>query len=175
MRKSRIFALVVASLVSSASYAQAQSASPAPTAARHGMHGGRHGGMRGERRHGGALRGITLSDAEKTKVKAIHARYATDGKSLRESLKPAMQEARTARQKGDTVAAKAAWARNRDGRDQLKALHDREQSEIRSALSPDNQKVFDTNMAQRAQRRAEWEKKGGRKGAHMGRRMGTNG
>jgi Spy/CpxP family protein refolding chaperone len=124
-------------------------------------------GRRGER--GGALRGLKLSDAEKTKVQAIHTKYAAEGKTLRESLKPAMQEARTLRQKGDTAALRALWDKNKAGRDQLQALHVREQAEIRAALSSDNQKLFDANVQKQAQRRAEWEKNG-KAGGHGGRR-----
>jgi Spy/CpxP family protein refolding chaperone len=125
-------------------------------------------GGRGER---GLLRGIKLSDAEQAKVKEIHGKYATEGKTLRESLRPAMEEARAARQKGDTAAARAVWDRNKEGRDRMKALMERERTEIRAALSPENQKQFDTNVQQLAQRRAEWEKNGkdGRRGEFRGR------
>lgn len=178
MRKSRVIAVVIASLVSSASFVQAQSATPVATK----EHAEGRGDFRA--RHGarGGLKGITLSAAEKAKLKAIHAKYATDGKSLRESLKPAMQEARAARQKGDTVAAKAVWERNKAGRDQVKALRDRQQAEVREALTAEHQKQFDANVAAAAQRRAEFAKNGGRKGMkgqhkgeHKGRRDGTNG
>jgi periplasmic protein CpxP/Spy len=172
MRKSRVIALAIASLVSSASFVQAQSTAPAAKAARQEMRGIRGGHA------GGALKGITLSDAEKAKLKAIHGKYATESKSLRESLKPAMQEARAARQKGDTVAAKAVRERNKGGREQLKALHDRQQAEVRGALSPEHQKQFDANVATAAQRRADFAKDGGRKGhkgQHKGHRAGING
>jgi Spy/CpxP family protein refolding chaperone len=169
MRKSRIIALVVASLVSTASFAGAQAPSTGAQAGRGAMGRGMQGG-RGER---GLFRGIKLSDTEKAKLKDIRARYAPEQKQLRESLKPAMQEARAARQKGDSVAARAAFARTKDGRDKMKALTDREQGEIRSALTPENQKQFDANVQRFAQRRAEWEK-GGRKG-HGGRRNGQTG
>jgi Spy/CpxP family protein refolding chaperone len=125
---------------------------------------GRRGGERG-----GALRGLKLSDAEKTKLKEIHTKYAAEGKTLRESMKPAMQEARTLRQKGDTAGARAVWDKNKAGRDQLQALQVRQQAEIRAALSPDNQKLFDANVQKQAQRRAEWEKKG-KAGGRGGRR-----
>src|SRR5215218_1335278 len=127
MRKSRVIALVVASLVSSASVVQAQTAAQGSGVAR--AEG--RGGLRGERGARGPFKGITLSDAEKAKLKAVHGKYAAESKSLRESLAPAMKEARAARQKGDTVAAKAVWERNKGGREQLKALHDRRQAEIR--------------------------------------------
>src|SRR5438105_3386182 len=97
MRKSHVMAVVVASLVSGASFAQAQAPSQAPQAGRHAMRGG---GMRGERGRDGALRGITLSDAEKAKLRDIRAKYEPEYKKLRESQKPVMQEARALRQKG---------------------------------------------------------------------------
>jgi Spy/CpxP family protein refolding chaperone len=165
MRKSRVIALVVASLVSSASFAQAQSAQPA-TAARHEMRG-MHG-MRGERGAGGALRGIKLSDAEKAQLRTIHGKYAAEGKSLRASLKSARQEVRADRQKGDTAAARAVWDRNKTGREQMMALRAREQSDVRGALSPENQTLFDANVAKHAARK-------GPKGDRRGRGADTNG
>ena len=169
MRKSRIIALVVASLVSTASLAGAQAPAPGAQAGRGGMGRGMQGG-RGER---GLFRGIKLSDTEKAKLKEIRTKYAPEQKQLRESMKPAMQEAHAARQKGDSVAAKAAFDRTKDGRDKMKALMDRERGEIRSALTPENQKQFDANVQKFAQRRAEWEK-GGKKG-HRGQRNGQTG
>jgi Spy/CpxP family protein refolding chaperone len=125
---------------------------------------GRRGGERG------ALRGIKLSDTEKAKVKAIHTKYATEGKTLRESMKPAMQEARALRQKGDTAGLRALWDKNKAGRDQMQALQVRQQAEIRAALSPENQKLFDANVQKQSQRRAEWAKNGkaGGRGARRG-------
>jgi Spy/CpxP family protein refolding chaperone len=52
----------------------------------------------------------------------------------------------------------------------MKALMNREQAEIRTALTPENQKQFDANLQKLAQRRTEWEK-GGKTGQH-GRRDG---
>src|SRR5258705_12308461 len=100
MRKTRVMALVVASLVSAASFAGAQAPTTAPQAGRHSMGRGIDGG-RGER---GALQGLKLSDAEKTKVKEIHAKYAAEGKTLREAMTPSMKHARALRRRGDTAA-----------------------------------------------------------------------
>jgi Spy/CpxP family protein refolding chaperone len=169
MRKSRIIALVVASLVSTASFAGAQAPAAGAQAGRHAMGRGMQGG-RGQR---GLFRGIKLSDTEKAKLKEIRAKYAPEQKQLRESLKPAMQEVRSARQKGDSAAARAAFDRTKDGRDKMKALMTREQAEIRAALTPENQKQFDANVQQLAQRRADWEK-GGRNGPRA-RRNGQTG
>ena len=160
MGKSYVLAVVVASLVSGASFAEAQTASPAPQAARHAM----RGGMRGE--HRGALKGIELSDAEKAKLKEVRQKYAPEQKKLAESMKPAMQEARALRQKGDTAGARAVIEKNKAGREQFAALRTREQAEVRAALSADNQKLFDQNVKDREARRAEWAAKG--KGGHRG-------
>lgn len=157
MRKSRVLALVVASLVSTASFAGAQAPAAAPNGGRHAM----GPGMEGRRGEGdGALRGLTLSDVEKAKVQAINTKYAAEGKSLRESMKPVMQEARALRQKGDTAGLRALWEKNKAGRDQFQALRVRRQNEIRTALTPENQKLFDANIEKQAKRRAEWEKSG---------------
>ena len=166
MRKTRVLAFVVASLVSTASFAGAQAPAAGPKGGRHAM-GARMEG-RGDR---GALRGIKLSDAEKASVKAIHTKYAAEGKTLRESMKPAMQEMRALRQKGDTAGLRALREKNKGGRDQWQALQVRQDAEIRAALTPENQKLFDANVQKQAQRRAEWAKngkaggRGGRRGA----------
>jgi Spy/CpxP family protein refolding chaperone len=167
MRKTRVLALVVASLVSTASFAGAQAPSAGAQGGRPAMGRGMEGRRGGER--GGALRGLKLSDTEKAKVKEIHTKYAAEGKTLRESMKPAMQEARALRQKGDTAGLRAMWDKNKAGRDRMQALQVRQQTEIRTALSPENQKLFDANVQEQAKRRAEWAKNG-KAGGHGGRR-----
>jgi Spy/CpxP family protein refolding chaperone len=121
-------------------------------------------GVRGER---GMLRGLKLSDAEKAKLKEIHGKYAAQSKSLRESMK----EVRAARQKGDTATARAVLVRNKGTIDKLRTIRASEQAEIRGALSPDNQKQFDANVAKsRADRKAN-----GRGGRHADQRAGVKG
>ena len=175
MRNSRVLALVVASLVSSASFAGAQ----APAA---GQQGGRHAmgrGIEGRRGGpgGGALRGLDLSETEKAKLKEVRAKYDGEFKSLRESLRPTMQEARTLRQKGDTAGLRALMEKNKPVRDQLQALQVRQQADIRAALSAENQKLFDAKVQEQAKRRAEWEKSGkaGKRGKQHGARGGNRG
>jgi Spy/CpxP family protein refolding chaperone len=169
MRKSLVLAFAVASLVSTASFAGAQAPAAGPQAGRQAMGRGVEGRRGGER---GALRGLKLSVAEKARVKEIRARQVAENKSLRESLKPAMQEARALRQKGDTAGLRALRDRNKAGRDQLQALQVKQQTEIRAALSPENQKLFDANVQEQAKRRAEWAKNGkaGKHGGKHGKR-----
>jgi Spy/CpxP family protein refolding chaperone len=126
---------------------------------------------------GGALRGLNLSETEKAKVKEIRAKYDVEGKSLRESLRPAMQEARALRQKGDTAGLRSLMQKNKPVRDQLQALHVRQQADIRAALSAENQKLFDAKVQEQATRRAKWEKNGraGKAGKQGGARGGNRG
>jgi len=178
MGKTRVIALAVATLVSAASLAGAQA--PVQQGARQGQHAmqrGMRAGMRAER---GLFRGIKLSDAEKAKLKDIHAKYATQARSLREQMKPAMQEARAARQKGDTAAARAAMSKNKATFDKLAELRKSEQAEVRSALSPENQKLYDANVQQLAKRRdamkaRQKDGKAGKRGGFGAQRSGQAG
>ena len=163
MRKSLVMVLVVAVVATTATIAGAQIGRPGAAREQRAGHAGRNG----------LLRGITLSDAERSKLKERHARYGTEGKVLRASLKPAMQEARAARQKGDTAAARAVFERTKGDREKVKALMDRQKSDLRAALSPEHQKQFDANARLVSQRRAEGAKRGTAatvgKGQHRGR------
>ena len=159
MRKSFVIALVVSSLASTAVVASAQSATPAA--------GARAEGRRPK--HDMLLRNIKLSATEKASVKSVHGKYMAESMQLRNSMRPAMQEARLARQKGDTVAARAAFERSKGTRDQLMALRNRENAEIRGSLSAEHQAQFDTNAQLAA-------KHGGRKGhGRFAGKAGSNG
>jgi Spy/CpxP family protein refolding chaperone len=169
MRSTRLIAFVVATLASTASLAGAQVRDSAGTRAVRAGHnaGGRTG-------HNAPLRGVALSTAEKVKIKEIHARFRTEAKSLQESLRPAMLEARTARQKGDTAAARALLERTKGDRAKLRAMRTQEMSDVRASLSPEQQKQFDANLKQAARNRASAKK--GRGTKHLQRmRPGPNG
>ncbi|MBW8768541.1 MAG: periplasmic heavy metal sensor [Gemmatimonadetes bacterium] len=160
MRRTRVIGIAIVSLLTVGSVAQAQNAAPGVPQARQQRVG------KFEKGRGRLLRGIKLSDAEKARVKEIRGKYQTESKTLRESLRPAMQDMRTARQKHDTVAMKAAWDRTAADRQKLDALMQRERAEVRTALTPEHQTQFDANVKQLAERRAE-----GRKGkGHRPRR-----
>ncbi|HEX8849665.1 MAG TPA: Spy/CpxP family protein refolding chaperone [Gemmatimonadaceae bacterium] len=120
-------------------------------------------GPRGEGRgmHGaGALmRGVNLTDAQKAQVKAIHQKYQDQFKSIREANKPAMEEARAARQRGDTAAARAAFEK---GRTQFESLRQQELNEVRGVLTADQQKTFDANLQQLKARQEQHGRRGGR-------------
>jgi Spy/CpxP family protein refolding chaperone len=140
MKQIRLIAFVLASMAAAAPLAGAQGA----------QQGNRHqAGARAQRggKHG-LLRGLNLSAAEKAKVKTVHENYAAQTKPMRESLRPAMQEARADRQKGDTAAARAVFERTKASRESLRTVMEREKSEMRAALTPANQRQFDANVKQ---------------------------
>ena len=117
----------------------------------------------------GALRrqlfkGIQLTDAEKANVKNVQQKYAPQMKALREQMKPQLEAARAARQKGDTAALKAMRQQSAAQREQIKKLLESERSDLRAALTPEHQAQFDANVKQVEQRVANRTARMGKKG-----------
>ena len=168
-------ALAAAALVvGTAVVASAQQPAPAPTPRAHQQGAAR---AEGHRRGGfgpGAIRhqlfrNIQLTAAEKANVKNVQQKYASQMKAIREQLKPQIQAARAARQKGDTAALKAMWQKSSAQREQIKKLLESERDDLRAALAPEHRAQFDANVKQFEQRVAkratrEW-KKGGKAAA----------
>jgi Spy/CpxP family protein refolding chaperone len=71
-----------------------------------------------------------------------------------------MEAARTARQKGDTVAFRSNMEKARQVMQSGQSTHTQELAEIRAILTPDQQAKFDARQKAAAERRA----KGGEKG-----------
>jgi Spy/CpxP family protein refolding chaperone len=144
--------LVVGGAVALGAQQPATPATPAPHA--HAKRGMRPGGPgRGADR--ALLRGITLSDAEKANLKAVHAKYETQFKSIRDQYKPQNQQIRAARQRGDTAAVRSLLAQSSGERDQMRTLMQSERADLRSALTTDNQAKFDANAATMKKKFAE--------------------
>ena len=155
MKQIRVIAFVLASMTALAPFAGAQAAAQGGRAANaRAMRGGMRGGL---------MRGVKLSADEKSKVKAVHQKYAAETKPMRESLRSAMQEARADRQKGDTAAARAVLERTKSNRESLRAVMERERNEMRAALTPAHQHQFDANVKQAAATRGKKAKAWGRK------------
>lgn len=110
----------------------------------------------------GLLRGVNLTEAQKTQLEAIHQKYQPQFQSLRAANKPAMDEARAAHQRGDTAAVRAAFAKNAGARQQMQALMQQEATEIRGILTAEQQKTFDANLQKMKERDAEHGKRRGR-------------
>ncbi len=166
MLKLRTAAISAAAVIGLAVLAGAQVPAK-PDSAHRGMdRGGRHGDMRGMRRggmrgerggfggEGRLMKDLNLTDAQKSKIKAIHQKYQPQYKTLREQGKTQFESLRSARQKGDTSAA--ARQRFQQQREQFRqradALRTQERNEIRSILTADQRAKWDAAAKQREER-----------------------
>src|SRR5689334_6983331 len=130
-----------------------------PQRTEHGGRGWRSGPGKG------LMRGINLTDAQKAKLKDL--RKDDKSNASNEQFRKAMADARAARQRGDTAAARAQMQALRP---QMEQARERQVAAMRSILTPDQQKQFDANLAamkQHAGQRREG-RDGGRDGRHAG-------
>jgi periplasmic protein CpxP/Spy len=152
MRKTSM-TIGLALLVGAGSLA-AQTTQPAPKAGEHRGHGEQGAKARGDRAMRGPgggflLRGIELTEAQKTRLKALRTETASEKKAERAQFRTVMQEARKLRQSGDTAAARAKLAPV-----QAKMQQERQQelASIRNILTAEQQKKFDANVAEAKER-----------------------
>jgi len=122
-------------------------------------------GSGGGREGRGFGRDLNLTEAQKTQIKAIRTKYQPQNQALRDRAKPFMEAARTARQKGDTVAFRSNMEKARQVMQGGQSFRTQEQAEIRAILTPDQQAKFDARAKAMADRRAKggkggWGKKG---------------
>ena len=169
-RMSLGLALIVGAATAAAAQSSRPDVRPDTTQGQRGR-GGRDGerGMRrgGPRGLGALLKGITLTDAQKTRLEAVRKEQEPEMKKSREQFGAVMKEARDARQRGDTVTARAKMDQVRT---QMDAQRNRQVASLRTILTADQQKQLDTNIAELKQR--------GEKGDHRnhdGRRKGSVG
>jgi Spy/CpxP family protein refolding chaperone len=114
----------------------------------------------------GLMKGINLTADQKARLKELRKREQSDPSS--QQFRKAMADARAARQRGDTAAARAQMQAMRP---QMEQARERQVASIRSILTPDQQKQFDANLAQWKQHAGE--RRGGRDGTHSGRQTGA--
>lgn len=164
MRRSALIGLGLAAALASTAAAQqtgqaAQGEKP---------HGATH--ERFERRGGAPdgflLRGITLSEAQKTQLKQLRESEHQTMEAGREGGRSEMKKAREARQHGDTAAARAIAQRQRQA-----MQHSREQhvAAVRNILTAEQRAQFDKNVAELKQRPAQQGERFGARGAKRGR------
>jgi Spy/CpxP family protein refolding chaperone len=151
--RSMVIGLLVVAGAAGVAEAQAPQRDREPGARGERGRGGKDGkvGGRGMR---GLLRGISLSDAEKASLKTVGEKYQGQFEAIRQSMRPDVEAARAARQRGDTAAARTAFARTADERAQLESLTERMRADARVALTPDHRAQFDANVARMKERMA---------------------
>lgn len=113
----------------------------------------------------GLLKGINLTADQKAKLKTM--RESERSNPGNEQFRKAMADARAARQRGDTAAARAQMQALRP---QMEQRRDRQVAAIRSILTRDQQKQFDANLAQWKQHAGQRRdgREAGRDGQHAG-------
>ena len=123
-------------------------------------------GPGGGREGRGFGRDLNLTEAQKTQIKAIRQKYQPQNQALRDRAKPFMEAARTARQKGDSVAFRSNMEKAQQVMQSGQSFHTQEQAEIRAILTPEQQVKFDAHQKAAAEHRAKGGMKGwGRKGS----------
>lgn len=153
-----IRSLIVAGtlIVSAATIAPAQQPVPPIRAGRHAVMAARR--ARAQRRQHvrkALMRGIALSDAEKANIKSVRDKYAPQMQTLRTQVRTQAQNARAARQRGDTAAIRSIHASVAAQRTQAQALRQAERNDVRAALTPANQATFDANLKRIQNRQAK--------------------
>lgn len=144
MRKTILMGLGLAVSLAGTAVAQ-QSGQDAPKRER----GEGERGMRGEDRRGGPdgflFKDITLTDAQKTQIQALRKAEHDKMAANKDQRRTQFDEARAARQRGDTTAARAIMQRNRQAMEQ-----DREQhfAQVRNILTAEQRTQFDKNVAE---------------------------
>jgi Spy/CpxP family protein refolding chaperone len=98
------------------------------------------------------LRGITLSDAQKAQLQSMRQADRAKFEANRDQAKKRFEEFRSARERGDTVAARAIMQRNRA--DMEKARDDR-LAAVRNVLTAEQRVQFDKNVAELKERMAK--------------------
>lgn len=174
MIRIRAAALGAALAFGAATSASAQTTTPPRAEAQRGASADQARARGARPRHRAArqqlFRGIQLTSVQQTRLRATRGRYQQERERLRASMRPALEQARAARQRGDTAAARAALQGTASQRTQLLALRERELSELRAVLTPAQQSTLDANAAALRKRRGE---RG--RGEHAGRRGMTEG
>jgi periplasmic protein CpxP/Spy len=126
-------------------------------------------GQWGRRRGPGRelFKNINLTADQKAKLKELRK-----GEKPNEQFRKAMEDARAARQRGDTAAARAQMKALRP---QMEQARERELAAMRSILTPEQQRQFDANVAAWKQHAAERQeaRREGRDGGQAGRHAGA--
>src|SRR5512146_5287 len=135
MRRIALSTLAVALTLGTASIAVAQQPAQAPQAQQQRAEGQGRWQRQGLHARKALFRGVNLTAQEKQQIKAIHQKYAAQAKPIRDALRPAAQQARTDRQKGDAAGARAEFERTKPQREQLRSLREQELREIRGVLT----------------------------------------
>jgi LTXXQ motif family protein len=94
----------------------------------------------------GSMRGIALTETEKTSLRAVQETHRPQFQTLAAEMKPIRLALRDARQKHDTATARAARKALAGKRRAAVGVLQQSLRDIRAKLSPEHQTQFDTNL-----------------------------
>ncbi|HVX39316.1 MAG TPA: hypothetical protein VHB25_07050 [Gemmatimonadaceae bacterium] len=132
MRRTVLFALAALAVVRAAPSTAQQPASPRPGPVARVIRA--------------SLRGIQLTDAEKTGVKSVRTEFAPRFQALAKGAQPIRKQLRAARQAHDTATARSLMKQVRQNRRAGVALLRQSLVELRPKLAPEHQPRFDANL-----------------------------
>ena len=165
MRKSALIAFGLAVAMAGTAAAQAPKGDT--------LRGSRGDGARGERfeRRGGGpngflLRGITLTDAQKTQLEQLRVAERQKMETSRGGMKQRAEQVREARQRGDTAAMRVEGQKRRE---EMQRVREQHVAAVRNILTPEQRVQFDKNVAEMKQHESEHGKHGGRDGQARGK------
>jgi Spy/CpxP family protein refolding chaperone len=164
MRKSILMGLGLA--VAMAGTAVAQQPSDSARGAKAPGAGRERFQKRGGAPEGFLLRGITLTEAQKTQLKTLRQTERSTLKAQRENGRKGVEEIRAARQRGDTATARALALRQRQ---EMAQARERHVAAVRNLLTAEQRVQFDKNVAEIKQRQAERGNRFGPRGRGPGR------
>ena len=144
------FALILGAAGAAAAQSTRADARPDSTRRERGEWGMRRRGPGGP--DGALLKGITLTDAQKTRLQELRKDQQPEMKKTREQFGVVMKEARDARQRGDTATARAKMQQVRTAMD---AQRERHVASLRTVLTAEQQKQLDANVAEWKERAAK--------------------
>ncbi len=99
------------------------------------------------------LRGLNLTETQRTQVRAIHEKYQPQMKTIHERARTEFEGTREARQRGDTAAVKGALQRSRQNTEsQAATLHEQMFREVRAVLTTEQRAKVDAQFAERIKR-----------------------
>lgn len=93
-----------------------------------------------------SLRGIALTDAEKSGITSVRQEYAPKFQALARGNQPIRQQLKAAREAKDTATAHALFKQLRQNRRAGVALLRQSLVEVRTKLAPEHQPQFDKNI-----------------------------
>jgi len=126
--------------------------------------GGKAWGGHGHRGHRGMMsahlaKKLNLTDAQKEQWKAMHKTFREQNKSFFDAARQTHLDFRAAKQAGDQAKMDALKSTLQSQRAQFKQLHEAEEAQFVTILTPEQKAQFDALKAERAARRQQREQK----------------